>query len=142
MAFSPSSYGQVLPDSRPCESVEALQVIFPPSKVFFRNSRGRLVVKGCSSIFLSFLFSLEQTFKHSLSQSRCLTPCLQLKALNIYRSFRIPSLKFRVKCYFYLVAIYLVEDSPIMVNTLDSNFSNCNYNIFYFRKWIIAQIRK
>lgn len=39
------------------DGVQALQVIFPPSKVFFRNSRGCLVVKGCSSIFLSFLFS-------------------------------------------------------------------------------------
>lgn len=61
----------------------------------FRNSRGGLVVKGCSSTFLSFLFSSEQAFTYSESQSGCLTPRLYLKVLHIYRSLRIPSLKFR-----------------------------------------------
>ena len=84
---------------KPCESVQwrcaGSSCHLPSLQALFRNSRGGLVVKGCSSTFLSFLFPSEQLLKHSESQSSCLTPCLDHRALNIYRSLRIPSLKFR-----------------------------------------------
>lgn len=66
----------------------------PSAKALFGNPRGGLVVKGDSSTFLSFLFS-EPTFKCSASQSCCRPRGLGLRALNIYRPLRIPSVKLR-----------------------------------------------
>ena len=109
------------------DGVQALYVTFPPSKALFRNSRGGLVVKGCSSTFLSFLFSSEQTLKYSESQSSCLTLCLDCRALNIYRSLRIPSLKFRWDAIFTWLPF---EDLLAVVNTLEDNFFDYNSNTF------------